>query len=260
MNSSADLTGAIFQQFVRVAMRLPAGDCLSALDQCQFDYTVERVGGNRIMTICYLAIDRCCRTRAPAVRLDYTNICYEDLCDLEWLDYLTRVAHQLVDDICPAPAVNCRPKRACRTEPKCWRPKPCCDTTIITKYVKPRPEVIIHDYEEQEECMECVPVCKPCRQEKPPRKVIVRHIQGCQPESCQPQYYDQAAQGCGCSGAEAPIISPACTPTILPAGAVAPGSRPTPFSLQDVQFVDAQTAQAAGLVLAPVQFGAAGQV
>jgi len=273
MNTNPDLVAAIFDQFVRIAMLLPAGDCLSAWDRCNFDYGVERVGPNMIMTVTYSNVDRCCRVRCPSVRLDYTNICYEDLCDRQWLAYLGKAARMLLAAVCPPKPVSCLKKRECRKEPECWRPKPCCDTTIITKCAPPPRPIIIQDHEEYEECDECVPVC-PCKDDKPPRKVIIRHVKCHEPAPCQSvsssccnssytpgasvsSAYSPSCSTGSCSSAYTPAS--ACTPTSLPPGAVVPGSRPTPFSLNNVQYVDAQTAANAGLVLAPVQFGSAGQ-
>lgn len=250
MNTAAGLENNIFQQFLRFAMRLPAGDCLDAMDRCNFDYNTERIGINRIMNIWYTHTDACCRTRCPMVRVDYTNICYSDLCDEQWLVYLGKAAEELVEAICPPQPIVCLAKRKCRDVPKCWKPEPCCNTTIITKCVQPKP-VIVQAYE-QEECDECAAVC-PCEEKKPVEKIIIRQ------KICKAPCPQKPKRQCGAKEERGFSTTAKCaTPcgSGCRTGCAQPAPRPAPVgcsSCAGANYMPAAQASEENMVLVPVQ-------
>ena len=171
---SKNIASIIFKQFVGIIQNLPEA-CRVAMDDCAFDYRVQTCGASRHLEIEHTTIDKCVRRNSRQISLDYTNICYDDLVDNDWIQYLTTMARMLLDKICPKP-VNVMPfcKQECRVEPPRWTPMPCKNITIVTRNIKPvehkvHPTVVI-----EQEC-ECVSVCKRdvCLPEK---QVIIRYV------------------------------------------------------------------------------------
>ena len=121
---------------------------------------------------------------------------------------------------------------------------------------------IYHDYEEECED-ECVPRC-PCEEPERSRKIIVRHVKEKRSKCCQPRYECDCAPrqpDCGCV-TPAPMPCPTPTPVPCPTPTPAPCNisvvTPNGVTQAPVTYVDAATAAAEGLVLAPVQFAAPG--
>lgn len=163
-----NLVKLIFDQFLEYVDRFSKKSCFE-FEECDFDYRIRELAGHRLIDVVYVIEDKCGRRRDAIVTIDFTNICYEDLCTHIWINYLIKLAHEFIEEICPKKLViNCDKPRKCRKQPHCWEPIPCLTTTTIIKkqkHVEPEPdcEIIVEN-----EC-ECIPVC---------------HRTKCQPKHC----------------------------------------------------------------------------
>ncbi|XWV25643.1 hypothetical protein QJ856_gp0110 [Tupanvirus deep ocean] len=168
-----NLVQLIFDQFLEIVEGLSRKSCFD-FDECDFDYRVRELVGHRLIDVIYVVEDKCGRRRDVIVTIDFTNICVEDLITCKWVEYLEKLAHEFVNDICPKRLmiVKDEPKK-CRPQPPKWEPFPCRNITTVIRKKKPVPkepecEIII-----EKEC-ECVPLCKrePC---VPKQQVIVKY-------------------------------------------------------------------------------------
>lgn len=172
---ASDLVNVIFNQFVSIVERFAKKSCFE-FNECDFDYHVREAVGHRLIDVVYVVEDKCGRRHDVIATIDYTNICFEDLTSPEWKDYLSKIAIEFVNDICPKKyEIPSTHKRKCRTEPPHWEPLPCgIITTVIKKQVIPEPEP---DYEVviENECA-CVPICKRTTCTGPKQQYVIKYV------------------------------------------------------------------------------------
>lgn len=163
----------IFDQFLGIVERLSKKACFE-FNECDFDYRVRDMVTYRLLDVIYVICDKCGRRRDVIVTIDITNICFEYLTTCKWVEYLEKLAHEFISDICPKKMVIVKeePKK-CRPQPPTWKPFPCNNVvTVIRKkepiVEEPECEVIV-----EKEC-ECVPECvrEPC---VPKQQVIIKY-------------------------------------------------------------------------------------
>lgn len=169
----ANLVQMIFEQFLDIVEVLSKKSCFK-FDECDFDFRVRELLNHRLLDVIYVIEDKCGRRRDVLVTIDITSICIDDLISCKWVDYLEKLAHEFIHDICPKKLVIVKDvQQKCREEPPRWEPFPCKTvTTIIRKKPiihKPECEVIIED-----KCDECIEVCKrePCI---PKKQIVIRY-------------------------------------------------------------------------------------
>lgn len=170
---SNNLVQLIYDQFLEIVEKQSKHSCFK-FKECDFDYRVHVSSGYRVIDVKYVSVDKCERKHEVIITIDYTNICFKDLTSCQWIKYLEKLAHELINEICPKKFTFVKDEpRKCRPQPPKWEPLPCKKvTTVIYKKPSPPPEpeceVII-----EKEC-ECVPICKhkPCVQKK---QVIIRY-------------------------------------------------------------------------------------
>jgi hypothetical protein len=159
-----NLVQLIFEQFIEIVLRL-SKKTRCDFDECDFDFRVRELVGHRLIDVIFIIEDKCGRRNDVIITIDFTNICFEDLTTCRWVDYLEKLAHEFINDICPKKFIIIReqsPKK-CRPQPPKWEPMPCRNITTVIRKRKPIPkepecEIII-----EKEC-ECVPICvrEPC--------------------------------------------------------------------------------------------------
>lgn len=172
---AANLVSVIFNQFLSIVEKLSKKSCC-VFNECDFDYRVRDLGTHRLIDVMYVIEDKCGRRQDVIATIDYTNICFEDLSSPQWKEYLTKIAIEFINYICPKKyELIDYYKRKCRQEPPRWEPLPCNNVTTIIKkheYVEPEPEceVIIEN-----EC-KCVPFCKRTTCGAPKQHIIVKYV------------------------------------------------------------------------------------
>ncbi|AAV50985.1 hypothetical protein [Acanthamoeba castellanii mimivirus] len=156
-----NLVQLIFDQFIEILEDLAAKDewCFD-FNKCDFDFRVRELVNHRLLDVKYTIKDECGRPRDVIQEIDITGICYEDLTTCKWVDYLTKLAVEYINNICPPRYIIIKeePKK-CRPQLPEWNPFPCKRTTTIYRRQKP--------VEKKPECevifekgCECLPSCE----------------------------------------------------------------------------------------------------
>lgn len=179
-----NLVQLIFNQFIEILEDIAAKDakCFE-FNKCEFDYRVREKVNHRLLDVKFTIKEECDRPRDVIKEIDITGICYEDLTTCKWVDYLTTLAKEYVNEICPTRYVIIKEEpRKCRPQPPQWCPFPCKKTTTIIRKVpiiekKPECEVII---EKGCECInECLREVPPCKEQ-----IIIKYEQA-PPKCCE---------------------------------------------------------------------------
>lgn len=169
MNSN--LYQVIFEQFLDILQQASKRSCPD-FDRCAFNYTLVPPAS---MNIIYVYRDECCRPRNIVTTIDVANICYNDLCQSKWIEYLTRTATNYVYEICPKKyVIPVCTSQICPDDPPKWTPYPTKLTTTVIQEVCPEPE--------PEECIvvneticPCLPIC-PRKFNSTPRQYVVKKV------------------------------------------------------------------------------------
>lgn len=167
------LVQIIFDQFLQIVEKLARKSCFE-FDECDFEFRTREFKTYHIIDVLFASKDKCGRHRDVVVTIDITNICLEDLVNKKWVQYLKKLAKELIADICitKIAIVKVR-KEKCREQPPQWKAFPCRNITTIVRKLKPiekepKVKVIV-----KEEC-ECVPECK--REKCCPKNIVyIKH-------------------------------------------------------------------------------------
>lgn len=180
------------------------------VDQCKFVH-VRNIG--HVMQVDYQWKDSCCRCRSASAYIDIKDICFEDLCDPGWINYLHSLAVSFEKSICIRPVPACRiPNKRCFQDQPHWSPYPC----TITRFVelppvvcKPKCATIIQTVTRVCECVSQCPVCPYgveesyvpdlcCDREpdchKRDRKPDCDRKYDCRDKDTRPQYFDRVPE------------------------------------------------------------------
>lgn len=162
----SNLRETIYKQFLDIVRGRSDGTCYQ-YNQCDFSQFTEGPY-DTILNIIDTSCDECGRVSKTSIFIDYTNICYEDLCCPEWIAYLERKASELLARICRRPAeLDCKSCSGCRPKPATWKP---CPGKII-RYVPCEEQPIELNPPRQiiEQKCPCSSECDPCRRTIRPR-------------------------------------------------------------------------------------------
>ena len=170
---SNNLVQLIFDQFIDILLNI-SNRRHCKVDECDFEYKVRELNKYRLIDIIYVFRGKCEKHYKVSISIDFTNICKDDLITCQWVDYLTKLAIEFVEDICPKKLVIVREEhQKCRQQPPKWEPLPCKNITTIIRKKKPKIEKPECEVTIEKEC-ECVPICKrkPC---VPKQHIIIKY-------------------------------------------------------------------------------------
>lgn len=152
---SSSVEKAVLNQFAQAV----ASVATCPVDVCKFVH-VRSLG--HVMHVTYEWKDACCRCQSADAYIDVKDICFEDLCDRAWINYIQSLAVSFEKAICIRPLPPCQPpKLACLEQPK-WHAYPCTVTRVIDlPPVVCKPKCVTVTKVVSRTC-ECVAMCPAC--------------------------------------------------------------------------------------------------
>ena len=105
--------------------------CLK-FNRCEYTYATKVTPSNKTIKITNKRYDSCNVEHVAIAYIDYTNICFENLCKSSWRCYLKEIAIRFAEDIYPPKIDICVERDECEELPE-WRPYPFRIDTVIYK-------------------------------------------------------------------------------------------------------------------------------
>lgn len=178
---SGPVVNTIYNQFLSLVEKNSKCACFT-FDKCAFDYQIRQENRHTLMDVKFEGKSECCRIKQIYTTIDISDVCFDYLTNCKWIEYLTRLALEYIESICPPEFVlEEEGPLGCRSQPICYSPPA---TTITTyRYLEPvapsipEPEIII-----QKCCVECVPTCE--RVVNPIRQKIIYQNASAAPWTC----------------------------------------------------------------------------